>query len=91
MGMALTTDAATTAAVTRARHHARRAGVAVAGGITVAVGLLLIPLPGPGTLVTIAGLSILGREFPAAERAATRVRSAAGSVIRRARASIRSH
>ncbi len=67
------------------RRHARRVSVAVAGGATVAVGLILIPLPGPGTLVVIAGLSILGREFPRARRAADRGKSWAGSAVTGAR------
>lgn len=50
------------------RRHARRASVAVAGGTTVLVGIVLLPLPGPGTLVILGGLSILGREFPKARR-----------------------
>lgn len=69
------------APVTVVRRHARRASVAVAGGATIAVGLVLIPLPGPGTLVVIAGLSILGREFPRARRAADRGKGMAASAV----------
>lgn len=67
------------------RRHARRVSVAMAGGSTVAVGLLLIPLPGPGTLVVLAGLSILGREFPTARRAADKGRGWAGAAVDGAR------
>lgn len=67
-------------------RHARRVTVAVAGGSTVAAGVLLLALPGPGTLVIIAGLSILGREFPRARRAADKgkgvAKAAAGRVQR---------
>ena len=34
----------------------------------VGLGVLLLPLPGPGTAIIAAGLAILGREFPAARR-----------------------
>ena len=54
---------------------ARKVGVSVAGATTVAVGVVLIPLPGPGTLIVLAGLGILGSEFPAAERAARKGRN----------------
>ena len=63
------------------RRHARRVTVAVVGGTTIAVGLVLLPLPGPGTLVIIAGLSILGREFPRARKAADRGKGMAVSAV----------
>ena len=67
------------------RRHARRVSVAVAGGVTVAVGIVLLPLPGPGTLVILAGLSILGREFPRARRAADKGKEAASTAFKGAR------
>ena len=45
-----------------------RAGVALLGGLTVLVGLVLVPLPGPGWPVVLLGLTVLGREFPWAAR-----------------------
>ena len=45
-----------------------RAGVALLGGLTVLVGLVLVPLPGPGWPVVLLGLTFLGREFPWAAR-----------------------
>ncbi len=62
-------------------RHARRVAITVAGGATVAAGVVLLPLPGPGTLVIIAGLSILGREFPRARRAADRGKGMATSAV----------
>ncbi len=62
-------------------RHARRVTVAVAGGSTVAAGVALLVLPGPGTLVIIAGLSILGREFPRARRAADKSKGMAISAV----------
>lgn len=69
---------ATRPAMTR---HARRATVAVVGGSTVAAGVLLLALPGPGTLVIIAGLSILGREFPRARHAADKGKGMAKTAV----------
>jgi uncharacterized protein (TIGR02611 family) len=44
-----------------------RTGVGVVGGTTVALGIALIPLPGPGALVVLGGLGILGTEFEKAQ------------------------
>ena len=59
------------------RRTVRRAWIGTAGVTTIAVGLVLIPLPGPGSLVIVAGLTILGREYPRAARAAGAAKSAA--------------
>mgnify|MGYP001813677892 CR=1 FL=1 len=56
---------------------ARKAAVAVTGGTLVATGIVLMPLPGPGTLIAFVGLGVLGSEFPAARRLLDRSRSAA--------------
>lgn len=57
-----------------ARHprleHAYRAGVGVFGGVLTVIGLLLVPLPGPGWLVVFLGLAVLGTEFRWARRIA---------------------
>jgi hypothetical protein len=51
------------------RLYARKAGVAVAGTTLTAMGLVMIPLPVPlGAAVTGAGMSVLGSEFPVAQR-----------------------
>lgn len=52
----------------------RRALITAAGGTVVAAGIVLMPLPGPGTLIVAGGLSILSREYPAARRALDRIR-----------------
>jgi uncharacterized protein (TIGR02611 family) len=44
--------------------------VAVIGGAIATLGLLLVPLPGPGWLVVFLGLAILGTEFAWANRTA---------------------
>jgi uncharacterized protein (TIGR02611 family) len=47
-----------------------RLGVGVLGGSIATLGLLLVPLPGPGWLVVFLGLAILGTEFAWAKRLA---------------------
>ena len=42
--------------------------VAVLGGTIMIVGLVLVPLPGPGWLIVFLGLGILATEFAWAER-----------------------
>ncbi len=63
----------------------RKVGVAAAGGATIAAGVVLIPLPGPGSLVVLAGLGILAREFPAARRTLDRAKGAAITAVERAK------
>ncbi len=45
-----------------------RAAVAAAGTAMVVVGLVMVPLPGPGWLVVFFGLGVLATEFPWAGR-----------------------
>jgi tellurite resistance protein TerC len=46
----------------------RRIGVAFVGGLVVAVGVVMIVLPGPAIMVIPAGLAILATEFAWARR-----------------------
>lgn len=66
------------------RKAVRKTAVTIAGGVTVLVGIALIPLPGPGTLVVLGGLTVLGKEFPAARRAVDRVKDAVSRAYRAA-------
>lgn len=56
------------------RHVSVRVGyrvlIAVLGGLVIAIGLVLVPLPGPGWLVVFGGLAILSTEFAWARRVA---------------------
>ncbi|MEV7228650.1 MULTISPECIES: TIGR02611 family protein [Polymorphospora] len=47
---------------------ALRIGVGVTGAIVVIIGLILVPLPGPGWLIVIGGLAIWAVEFHWARR-----------------------
>ena len=40
----------------------------------MAAGIVMLVTPGPGVIVTLAGLAILGREFPFARRRLARLR-----------------
>ncbi|WP_432564757.1 TIGR02611 family protein [Kineococcus sp. SYSU DK003] len=50
------------------RNRVYRAVVGAVGTFVVALGLLLVPLPGPGWLVVFLGLALLGTEFSSAQR-----------------------
>jgi len=55
----------------RADTHKNRVYRSVVGGLgtfVVLLGLVLVPLPGPGWLVVFLGLAILGTEFHSAKR-----------------------
>ncbi|MGE3193823.1 MAG: PGPGW domain-containing protein [Microbacteriaceae bacterium] len=69
-----------------AADKAYRTGVGVVGGATVALGLALIPLPGPGSLVALGGLAMLGTEFEGARK----VNEKATKVAKRAAAAVKS-
>ncbi|MFE9331437.1 PGPGW domain-containing protein [Streptomyces sp. NPDC006925] len=46
-------------------HPVLRAVCALAGGVLIAVGLVLLVLPGPGLLLVFAGMVLLARAVPA--------------------------
>lgn len=56
------------------QRHTKRVLVGIAGGIVLLIGLVMIPYPGPGWLVTFAGLALLSTEFTWAHRLLERMR-----------------
>jgi uncharacterized protein (TIGR02611 family) len=58
-----------------------RTTVGVVGGTTVALGVALIPLPGPGSLVAIGGLALLGTEFETAKKASGKANALARKAL----------
>ena len=56
------------------RRKTKRVGIAIVGGVVVAIGVVAIPYPGPGWLIVFSGLAILATEFEWAQRLLDRVR-----------------
>jgi len=56
---------------------AKRIGVLVVGLALLVVGIVMLVLPGPGVLVTMAGLALLATEYEWARRLLARVRQRA--------------
>lgn len=42
----------------------RKIIVGTVGGLIVVVGIILVPLPGPGLIIMLGGLMLLSTEFP---------------------------
>jgi len=64
-------------------HTARKVVIATVGGTVTVTGLILMPLPGPGTPIVIAGLAILATEFDAAQRQLDRITNSIRRIMRR--------
>jgi hypothetical protein len=61
--------------MTRARRWSlRRLRTGLTGMLILALGVVLLPLPGPGTVVLLLGLTYLRRDYAWADRALARVR-----------------
>jgi uncharacterized protein (TIGR02611 family) len=69
------------------RASGKRIAVSVVGFALVAIGLMLLVLPGPGLLVMVAGLAVLATEYAwarlALDAAKRRTRDVADRVRRR--------
>ncbi|AMB57887.1 PGPGW domain-containing protein [Microterricola viridarii] len=63
-----------------------RTGVGVVGGGTVALGVVLMPLPGPGSLIALGGLGILATEFEGAQKVSRKANAAAKKALDAAKA-----
>lgn len=55
------------------------------GWIVIVVGIILLPLPGPGTLIILGGVSLLAQEFRWARRLKLIVLRRARTVLRKQR------
>ena len=68
-------------------RNSKRVGITIIGFVLVLGGIVLLPLPGPGMLIIIAGLAVLGTEYMWARRALElakeKARQAAAKVRRR--------
>jgi len=53
----------------QALRNGKKVGTAIAGGLVILFGFVLIPYPGPGWLIVFAGFAILATEFAFAGRA----------------------
>lgn len=69
----------------RLKKSARKVLITVVGLVVLVVGLILIPLPGPGILVTILGLLILSLEYEWAKRHLDRAKSTQQRIIDKAK------
>lgn len=59
--------------------------IAIIGFGILIIGLVLIPLPGPGILVTVLGLLILSWEFAWAERQLDKAKTAQRKIAEKAK------
>lgn len=60
-----------------------RVAVLAAGYLLLALGLVLVVLPGPGAVVLLAGLAVVGRSQRWARRVEVRLRAGAAALARR--------
>jgi len=63
----------------------KRIAVTVVGFGLIAVGLVLLVMPGPGLLLIAAGLAVLATQYTWARRALDETKKRAGSATRRLR------
>ena len=67
------------------RKSTRKILIALAGFPIIIIGIILIPLPGPGILVIILGLLILSCEFEWANRHLDKVKETQKKAMNKAR------
>ncbi len=70
---------------TRLVRLARRAVILVIGGTVVLLGIVMVLTPGPGLLVILGGLAILGTEFLWARRLMKNIKERATQAVNKAR------
>jgi uncharacterized protein (TIGR02611 family) len=71
----MTSTAERPGALRRFGRLLRRIVVTIAGALVTAIGIVLLPLPGPGWLIIFGGLSILATEYTWAARLLHSVRN----------------
>lgn len=71
------------------KKHGKRAGIFVVGWVIVLAGIAMLVLPGPGLLVIIAGLSVLGIEFAWAAKLRDQAKDKAKAATEKAKSAIR--
>jgi uncharacterized protein (TIGR02611 family) len=71
------------------KKHGKRAGIFVVGWIIVLAGVAMLVLPGPGLLVVIAGLSVLGIEFAWAAKLRDQAKDKAKAATEKAKSAMR--
>jgi len=59
------------------KRAVKRYSIGAVGFLVLAIGVALMPLPGPGVLIVLLGVLILGTQFEWAERRVEQVRRAA--------------
>ncbi len=59
------------------KRAVKRFAVGAVGFVVVALGIVLMPLPGPGVLIVLVGVLILANQFEWAERRVEQVKAAA--------------
>jgi Putative transmembrane protein (PGPGW) len=74
--------------VKRVKSAAKKIAVSIIGFSVVIIGIILLPLPGPGILIIIAGLAILSTEFEKADKILTKVRARFEEVTKKTRSLI---
>lgn len=63
----------------------KRVAVTLVGAALLGAGLVMVVTPGPGMLLIVAGLAVLGTEYLWARRALARAKEQTSKVVRRAR------
>ena len=71
------------------KKHGKRAGIFVVGWVIVLAGIAMLVLPGPGLLVIIAGLSVLGIEFAWAAKLRDQAKDKAKAAAEKAKSTMR--
>ncbi|MFA5890310.1 MAG: PGPGW domain-containing protein [Actinomycetota bacterium] len=63
----------------------KRVVVTIVGAVLLVAGLVMIVTPGPGMLLVVAGLAVLGTEYLWARRFLARAKQQTAKIVRRAR------